>query len=83
MKIDDIRIGKKLGFGMVGTTYLAKDKDNNKYALKIEHVLPKDIKKSLASAIWREIEFANTMGKKYPDQFMKVYDYKIIIGIST
>jgi hypothetical protein len=76
--IDDIKVGKELGHGMIGTTYLATDKKGNKYALKIEHILQKDIKYSLKSPIWRELEFANNMGKKYPDQFMVIYDHKII-----
>ena len=32
---------------MMGTVYLVKDKLNNKYAMKIEKILQKHIKKSL------------------------------------
>ena len=76
ININDIIIGKKIGEGFIGTIYLATHK-NKKYALKIEHILEKNIKKSLKSQVWRENEFANTLGKKYPDQFMILYDYKI------
>ena len=84
----DITIGKKIGEGVMGTVYLATDKNNKKYALKIEHILKKDIysdknniydiKTSSKSQLWRENEFAKTLGDKYPDQFLKLYDYKII-----
>jgi len=75
--IDDYKKKKLLGKGMIGTTYLITIKNKN-YALKIEHILKKDIKKSTASPLWREIEFATTMGNKYPEQFMKLYDHDII-----
>lgn len=78
MSIDNIKIIKTIGKGMHGTIYLVKDNKNNKYALKIEPVFKKDIKKSLSSPIWREIEFAKTMSKKYPNHFTKLYDYKIV-----
>jgi serine/threonine protein kinase len=68
---------RTLGRGMVGTTYLVIIKKKY-YALKIEHVHKKHIKKSLSSPIWREIEFARNMSKKYPDHFMKLYDYDIV-----
>lgn len=68
---------KKLGQGMIGTTFLVYKK-GKKYALKIEHILKKDVKKSLSSPVWREIEFAKKMGKKYPDQFMTLYGHDII-----
>jgi hypothetical protein len=39
--------------------------------------MPLDVKESLQSPIWREIYFAKILGKKYPQHFMKLYDYKI------
>lgn len=83
VKIKDIKVIKEIGSGMIGTTYLVKDKKNNKYALKIEKIFEKDIKKSLKSNIWREIEFSNNLGKKYPDQFMYLYNYQIIKNCSN
>lgn len=76
--IDDVKIGKILGYGMIGTTRLATDSRGNKYALKVEHILKKDMNETYKSPIWREIEFAKTMGEKYPDQFMRLHDYKFI-----
>jgi serine/threonine protein kinase len=77
--IDDYQIVHELGHGMIGTIYLVK-KDGKKYALKIEHILEKDVKKNLSSRLWREIEFAERMGTQYPDQFMKIYEHDIIDG---
>lgn len=75
--IDECKIIKKLGSGMFGTTYLVTYK-NKKYALKIEHILETDVKKNMSSPTWREINFANTMGKKYPNHFLTLFDYDII-----
>ena len=72
-----INTDKVLGRGMNGTIYLVKDKNNNKYAMKIQHIMPSNIEKSLKHQTWRENEFALVMNKKYPKQFMKLYDYKI------
>jgi len=82
--IDDYKIIKTLGAGMIGTTYLITNNDNKgdkgdkKYALKIEKILEKDVKKSTKSFTWREIEFCKFMNKKYPGLFMTLYDYDII-----
>ena len=46
VNFDNIIIKKKLGAGMLGTTYLAEYK-NKQYALKIQHILEKDKKKLL------------------------------------
>ncbi len=72
MKIDDIKINKTIGYGLFGTIFEVEDKKHKKYALKIEHIL--NPKKFYS----RENEFALKMGSKYPDQFMTLYDYKII-----
>ena len=62
---------------MIGTVFLAKYK-NKKYALKIEHILEADLKKSSSSQIWREIFFSTKFANKYPEQFIKLYSYDII-----
>jgi hypothetical protein len=77
MSIDDYKIIKILGSGVFGTTYLVK-KGKMKYALKIEKILPNEVKDDLSSPVWRDIDFAKTLGNKYPDFFMKIYDYDII-----
>jgi len=77
MDINKFEIIKELGHGMIGTVYLAKYKKKN-YALKIEHILEKDIKKSSSSPVWREIFFSTKFANKYPEQFIKLYKYDII-----
>jgi len=76
-KIENIKnTNKFLGKGMNGSVYLVKDSKNNNYALKIQQIMPKDLKKDFSSLMWREIDFATNMAKKYPDHFMQLYDYK-------
>ncbi len=70
-----MEILKELGHGMFGTVYKVR-KDNNYYAMKLEHILESDKIKSLKSPQWREIEFAEKMNKLYPDQFIKLYSYE-------
>lgn len=77
MDVSDYKIIKTLGHGIYGTTFLAL-KNNTKYALKIERIKEKDVKKSLSSPSWREIEFTKKMSKKYPEHFMTLYDHTII-----
>jgi hypothetical protein len=77
-KLNNITVTNKiLGRGMQGSVYEAIDSKNNKYALKIEPVFKKNIEQSYSSSLWREIDFAETMGTLYPNHFMKLYDYKI------
>ena len=79
MKIDDCKIIKELGHGMYGTVYEVQcSKSKQKFALKVEHILPTNVKKNTTSVFWREIDFATTLGELYPDQFMKLYDYDIV-----
>jgi len=75
--IEDYKIIKELGSGMFGTVYLV-EKDGIEYALKIEHILEKDLKKDLSSPLWREIEFLNNFTKKYPDQFIQLVEHDIV-----
>lgn len=75
--LDEIELGKQLGKGMMGTTYLATDKKGTKYAYKIERILPKEVPKSLKSSFWRENDFAVNLANKHPEQFMVLYDSKI------
>jgi hypothetical protein len=75
--LDNIVISNIIGVGGTGTIYLAKDDKGNEYAYKISKMLPKDIKKSLTSEYWREIDFANNVANKYIDHFMYLYDSKI------
>jgi len=78
--MDDYKIIKKLGQGVMGTTFLVK-KDNVKYALKLQRVLKKDIKQTYKSPLWREIEFSK-FTKKHPDQFIQLIDYEFIDNCS-
>ena len=77
ISLNNINIIKTIGKGMHGTVYLVSDNNNNNYAMKIEPIFEKDIKQSLSSPIWREIEFCNTMNSKYPNHFIILYDHKI------
>jgi len=75
---NDIKIIKELGHGLIGTIYLVQDiKNMKKYALKMENIFQKDTVKSLASPVWRENDFAETLSKLYPNHFMTLYGYKI------
>lgn len=77
INLDTVTKQEEIGKGMLGTVYLATDNKNNKYAIKIEQILEKDIKKSYKSSVWREVEFVNKMSKLYPNHFMKLYDHRI------
>ena len=67
----------ELGNGMFGTVYKIKYK-NNYFAMKIEHILNEDIIKNIKSQQWREIDFINKFGKKYKEQFIRLYSYDFI-----
>ena len=79
MNFDNVKILKKLGMGMFGTTYLCEYK-NKKYALKIEHILEEDKKKNFNNQLWREIDLYNyidKMPKKDQIFFTKLHSYEI------
>jgi serine/threonine protein kinase len=74
VKINQVIIKNEIGYGMAGTIYEAFH-DDKKYALKIEKIT-KNNYDDKESKVWREINFAQSMSSKYPDQFMKLYDYE-------
>jgi serine/threonine protein kinase len=74
-----IKIIKKIGSGVFGTTYLVNYK-NKKYALKIQHILEEDKIKNFKNEIWREMDlyqFINKLNKNDQLFFTKLYDYQI------
>jgi serine/threonine protein kinase len=74
------KLTKILGSGLYGTTYLVKE-NNMTYALKIQKILKKHIKKDTKYELWREIElynYINTLNNKDQSFFTKLYNYKII-----
>ena len=72
MKVEYI---KKLGTGFSGSAYLVKNK-NKYYALKIQHILEKDISDK-KSDLWNEIKFF-TYVTDFTPLFKKFYSYNII-----
>lgn len=60
----------KLGRGTSGIVYKIKGKDKY-YALKINKIIDEDNK------LYREINFYNNFGYKYPEYFIKLYSYYI------
>ena len=62
MDFSNFNIIKKLGSGMYGTTYLIK-KDDKKYAMKIQKILPEHVNQNLSIGIWREIDLYNYKNK--------------------
>ncbi len=65
---------------MLGDVYLCSV-SNNYYALKIEKIEHKNIKYNLAVQEWREIEFSQSFGNNYTEQFIKLCDYDVIEDI--
>lgn len=77
--ITKLKLIKELGAGVFGTAYLV-NKDNQKYALKIQHILPKYRNKSYNYELWRELdffEFIDTLNNNDSKFFMKLYIYNI------
>jgi serine/threonine protein kinase len=74
-----VHIIKELGYGLYGTTYLAKY-NNKLYALKIQHILEKDSNKDYNNEIWREMSLYNYIKKINKEEqlfFTKLYNYSI------
>lgn len=78
MTLSKITKGKFIASGMVGMLYRGTDEKGNQYAVKVEHILKKDIAKDYRSNIQREVDFQAVVAKKHPTQFMQLLDYKII-----
>jgi len=80
MDIDNVKINKKLGAGMFGTTYLVNYKDKE-YAMKIQHILPKHKKENYKYEIWRELDlykYINKLPKDEQEFFTKLYYFDIV-----
>lgn len=73
------KIIKELGHGMIGTTYLVK-LASTQYAMKIEKIPESNVVDKFNTKYneWREIEFSEHFGNKYPEQFVKLYSWDII-----
>jgi len=74
--ISNYTIIKTLGKGMHGTVYLVKNIEGIEFAMKIEQIFEKDLEQNFKSPVWREIDFANRMSSKYPQQFMKIFEFE-------
>ena len=79
------KIIKELGHGMIGTVYMIvvhidNKKNINKYALKIEQIVKKDLKPNTKSDVWRELNFYTHIGYLYPEQFVRLIEYDFIDG---
>lgn len=77
VKYENIKMGKFIGSGMMGTLYVGT-LDGKKYAVKTEKIIPKMMKK-YSGVKWRELYFYTQVAPKYKKQ-LKIYaiDYKII-----
>lgn len=76
---EKIKIIKKLGTGMFGTTYLA-EYENKSYALKIQHILEEDNKKDFKNEMWRELDLYSYIEKLDKNEqifFTRLYGYEI------
>ena len=81
MQVDFLKVKKlnKLGSGMIGTTYLALY-NNEKYALKIQKILPSHINKNFKDELWRELDlynYINSLNSNDSKFFTKLYGYEI------
>lgn len=74
--MDSIKVIKKLGNGVMGTTYLIAI-GAKKYICKIEKIWEADTLFRIDAPLWREILFADFC-KKFPNHFMKLKSYEII-----
>lgn len=74
--LDNFIIKKTLGRGMYGTVYLINYKKKD-CALKIEHILKKDMENK-KSKVWNEIYFSKKFANKYPDQFTSLISFDFL-----
>ncbi len=73
--MESIKVIKKLGSGVIGTTYLLSI--NNKHHVgKIEKILEKNIVYDTSYSFWREIEFSK-FANTYPEHFMTLKSWSI------
>lgn len=79
MDYNKVKIIKKIGFGMFGTTYLIK-LGKKKYAMKIQKILESDVEKDFSKGIWREMDlykYISKMPEEYRSFFCNLHSYEI------
>lgn len=76
--MESLKVIKKLGSGVIGTTYLVLIK-NKQYVCKIEKILEEDIQYDTSKSLWREIEFSK-FASQYPNHFMQLKSWEIVSG---
>lgn len=74
--MESTKVIKKLGHGVMGTTYLVMI-GKKKYVAKIEKILESDIHYDITKQLWREIEFSK-FTSQYPDHFMTLKSWCIM-----
>jgi len=79
INVSELKVIRKLGTGMLGTTYLVEYR-GKQYAQKIQHILPKDIHKNYKNDLWRELdlyEYINTLNPEEQQFFTRLHGFKI------
>lgn len=79
VNIDNVKITKKLGAGMLGTAYLG-EYAGKQYVIKIQHILEKEKIKDYKNELWRELDlykYITKLDKEDKTFFTNLYDYKI------
>ena len=79
MNFNNVKIIKKIGYGMFGTTYLVRI-GKKKYAMKIQKILKSDIKRDFSKGIWREMDlykYINKMPKESRSFFCNLHYFEI------
>lgn len=71
-----IKIKKKIGEGVMGTVYLAKS-NGNEYIYKIEKL--DDHNEGTKSTYVRQIDFDENVASRYPERFMTLKQYGVIL----
>ncbi len=78
--MDSIKVIKKLGSGVMGTTYLieiSQSSGKKRYICKIEKIWQMDVLYRCDAPLWREILFADFC-KKHTDHFMVLKSWEIV-----